>query len=254
MLVFPATLRYNPPGSEGDLAARRGNRVGDCGFILVVDHDLVTRGLVQGVGARIGYEIRAASDGDEALEFLNGERPALAIVEVELPRLNGLAFLRELQGTFGDDLPVILTSAERDTAHDRTVGLLLGADAYLVKPLDPAELGARIRRLLRHSGESLTAAHGNGDAHGNGNAHANGRVKLTPRERQILTLLADGQTEKQIAAALFISPKTVATHIQRLLPKLGVNSRAQAVAAAYRDGLIEPDVRAHAPVALAEAH
>jgi DNA-binding NarL/FixJ family response regulator len=239
MLVFPATLRYNPPGSEGDLAARRGNRVGDCGFILVVDHDLVTRGLVQGVGARIGYEIRAASDGDEALEFLNGERPALAIVEVELPGLNGLAFLRELQGTFGDDLPVILTSSERDTAHDRTVGLLLGADAYLVKPLDPAELGARIRRLLRHSGESLTAAHGNGDAHGNGT------VKLTPRERQILTLLADGQTEKQIAAALFISPKTVATHIQRLLPKLGVNSRAQAVAAAYRLGLVESAVVAH---------
>jgi DNA-binding NarL/FixJ family response regulator len=211
--------------------------VGNCGFILVIDHDPVTSGLVESLGARIGYEVRAAWDGDEAIEFLNGEPPALAIVEVELPQLNGLAVLGELQTTFGADLPVILTTTDRDTAHDRIVGLLLGADAYLVKPLDPAELGARIRRLLRCSRASVT------DENEEGNVQRNGSVSLSPRERQILALLADGQAEKQIAATLVISPKTVATHIQRLLPKLGVNSRAQAVAAAYREGLIEPEVR-----------
>jgi DNA-binding CsgD family transcriptional regulator len=82
---------------------------------------------------------------------------------------------------------------------------------------------------------------------GNGNGSRNGEVNLSPREREILALLADGQSQKQIAAALVISPKTVATHIQHLLSKLGVHSRAQAVAIAYRLGLVElPDVSAHA--------
>jgi DNA-binding NarL/FixJ family response regulator len=215
--------------------------VGDCGFVLVIDHDLVTCGLVETVSGRIGYEVRAAWDGEEALQFLSGEPPALAVVEVELPRLNGLAVLRELHSAFGEDLPVILTSAERITAHDRTAGLLLGADAYLVKPLDPAELGARIRRLLRHSGSPIAYENGNGEH------RQKAAENLSPREREILSLLAQGKTQAQVAAVLVISPKTVSTHIQRLLGKLGVHSRAQAVAFAYRTGLVGTDVIAQAP-------
>ena len=71
---------------------------------------------------------------------------------------------------------------------------------------------------------------------------------LSPREHEILALLAGGKTQKQIAAALVISPRTVATHIQHLLAKLGVHSRAQAVALAFQSGLVEPDVEAHALV------
>jgi DNA-binding CsgD family transcriptional regulator len=73
-----------------------------------------------------------------------------------------------------------------------------------------------------------------------------------PAEREILALLADGKTQTQIASALFVSPKTVSTHIQHVLAKLGVHSRAQAVAAAFKLGLVESDVSAHAlPSALA---
>jgi len=213
--------------------------VGSCGLILVIDHDRATRTLVEGVSARIGYGARLATSGEEALALLHGDRPALALVEVELPGLNGLAVLEELHATFGDDLPVILTTSERDTPHDRIAGLLLGADDYLAKPLDPAELAARIRRSLRRS---LTPTR-NGD--GDGDAKRNGDVNLSPREREILTLLAGGKTQKQIAATLFISPKTVATHIQHLLAKLGVHSRTQAVALAFQSGLVEPDVSGH---------
>ena len=75
---------------------------------------------------------------------------------------------------------------------------------------------------------------------------------LSPREREMrLSLLADGRTQGQIATELVISPKTVATHIQHILSKLGVHTRAQAVALAFRRGLVDPDVRAHALALLA---
>jgi DNA-binding NarL/FixJ family response regulator len=213
--------------------------VGDCGVILVIDHDRAFRVLAEEAFTRMGHPSRAVATAEEAQAFLDGERPALVVIEVELPELNGLAILAQLLETFGNDLPVILTSAVRGTPLDRAAGLLLGADDYLVKPIDPAELVARVRRSLRRSGALVS----------NGNGHRNGRnpatVALSPRELEILELLADGQSQKEIAAALVISPKTVGTHIQHVLAKLGVHSRAQAVAAAYSRGLVVSGVVAH---------
>ena len=173
--------------------------------------------------------------------YLDGERPALVVIEVELPELSGLTILAQLLETFGEDLPVILTSAERGTPLDRAAGILLGADDYLVKPIDRAELVARVRRSLRRSGSLAATANGNG----NGNGHKHVEATLSPREREILELLAEGQSQREIAATLVISPKTVGTHIQHVLAKLGVHSRAQAIAAAYSRGLVGSDVVAH---------
>jgi DNA-binding NarL/FixJ family response regulator len=107
---------------------------------------------------------------------------------------------------------------------------MLGADDYLVKPLDPAELAARMRRSLKRSHGSVVK---------DPSARTSHTEDLSRREREILLLLAEGRTELEIAAVLVLSPKTVATHIQNVLRKLGVHSRTQAVAAAYRDGLVE---------------
>jgi DNA-binding NarL/FixJ family response regulator len=220
---------------EGDLGSGgRDNQVGDCGVILVIDQDREFRRLAEEVLGRMSYSARAVASAHEAQAFLDGERPALVVIEVELPELSGLAILAQLLETYGDDLPVILTSAVRGTPLDRASGLLLGADDYLVKPIDSAELVARVRRSLRRSG--TVAPNGNGN--GNGNGHHHSDAKLSPRELQILELLAGGQSQKQIAAALVISPKTVGTHIQHVLAKLGVHSRAQAVSRAYHDGLV----------------
>lgn len=214
----------------------------DCGTILVVDHDDTARLSAVSVAVRLGYEVRAVENAELLFERLDGDRPALAIVEVELPgAMSGLEVLHELHARFGVDLPVILVSAERTTALDRTAGLMIGADDYLVKPLDTGELLARVRRSLQRSDSANT---------GNGNGALRGAVNLSPREREILALLANGKTQREIAASLVISPKTVATHIQHLLSKLGVHSRAQAVGVAYRLGLVELDVRAH-PIDLA---
>ena len=191
---------------------------------------------------RLGYDARPTPSADDLLERLGSERPSLAIVEVELEGpVNGLEVMRQLHEHFGADLPVILVSENRTDPLDRTAGLMLGADDYLAKPLDSGELLARVRRSLRRAAPPKT----NGNGNGNPNGHRD-ESNLSPRERQILTLLAEGRTQSQIAAALVISSKTVATHIQHILAKLGVNTRAQAVAAAFQRGLVEPDVRAHA--------
>ncbi len=220
--------------------------MGGCGTILIVDHEDASRSEAVRVAVRLGFEPSSAENAELLLERLDDERPALAIVEVELPGpTSGFELLRELHDRFGEELPVILVSGERTTPLDCVAGLQLGADDYVIKPFDSGELLARVRR-------SLSRRQRRGTGNGNG-APPNGEPSLSPREREILTLLAEGKTQKQIAAALVISSKTVATHIQHLLAKLGVNSRAQAVAAAYRHGLVGSAVIAHAllPLVLA---
>jgi DNA-binding NarL/FixJ family response regulator len=225
---------------EHDPLREKGLGLVDCGTILIVDHDDTSRLTAVQAAVRLGYDARPTPSADELLERLGSDRPSLAIVEVELQgSVSGLEVMHQLHERFGADLPVILVSASRTDPLDRTAGLLLGADDYLAKPLDSGELVARLRRSLRRVAP-------NGDkANGNGNGYRDD-ANLSPREREILTLLAEGRTQSQIAAALVISSKTVATHIQHILAKLGVNTRAQAVAAAFQRGLVEPEVHAHA--------
>lgn len=202
----------------------------NCGTILIVDDDAHYRELVSTILRRVGYRTREASSGEEALTAVRSERPSCVLLDVRLPGVTGYAVCRELREEYGDALPIIFVTGERTEPGDRVAGLLLGADDYILKPFDPDELLARVRRLLVHA---ELAARGNGERHQDA-------FRLTNREREILRLLADGAGEKAIAAELVISPKTVATHIQRILAKLGVHSRAEAVAVAHREGLARP--------------
>ena len=196
------------------------------GKVLVVDDDENLRELVTTLLERAGYPTLGFESGEEILAFPMG-RPALVILDVRLPGLSGYEVCRELKDLFGSSLPVLLVSAVRIEAFDRAAGLLIGADDYMVKPLDPDELIARVRRHLAPRPRGTEA-----DA---------GVELLTPRELEVLRLLADGMGQSEIAERLVISPKTVATHIQHILTKLGVHSRAQAVAAAHRHGLGPPE-------------
>jgi DNA-binding NarL/FixJ family response regulator len=98
---------------------------------------------------------------------------------------------------------------------------LVGADDYIVKPYAPDELLTRVRHLVRRSQTSTSSV----------------TAKLTKREREVLQLLADGLRQDDIAKQLFISRKTVGTHVANILRKLGVRSQTQAVAMAFRDEL-----------------
>jgi len=140
--------------------------------------------------------------------------------------MSGYETCHELRSRYGDTLPLVFLSGTRVEALDRVAGLLIGADDYIVKPFDPGELLARARLLLRRNGNGLKQRNG----------HTPGLESLTAREREVLDLLAQGRSQDEIAQELFITPKTVATHIQRVLAKLDVHSRAQAVAVALRQG------------------
>jgi DNA-binding NarL/FixJ family response regulator len=199
----------------------------DCGPIVVVDDDDAFREFVSSLLVRAGYRTVEASDGDGVFGAVRLEPPALVLLDVNLPGVSGYELCRQLRDEFGEQLPIVFVSAERTDSVDLAAGLLIGADDYLVKPLDPDELIARVRTHLRpHS--RATEAHSR-------------LALLTPRELEVLRLLADGMDQREIAERLVISSKTVATHIQHILVKLGVHSRAQAVAAAHRHGLSNPD-------------
>jgi DNA-binding NarL/FixJ family response regulator len=193
--------------------------------ILVVDDDKAFREFVTGLLEAAGYATAEAGTGEEAIDVAQKERPALVLLDVVLPGVSGFEICRQLKEQVGSDLPVFLISGVRAEAFDRAAGLLIGADDYLTKPVDPDELLARIRRYATPE-EPLV---GRTDA----------TSVLTKRELEVLRLLAQGLDQSEIAGQFVISEKTVATHIQHTLEKLGVHSRAQAVALAHRAGLVE---------------
>jgi two-component system nitrate/nitrite response regulator NarL len=191
--------------------------------ILVVDDDKAFREFATGLLAAAGYATAEAGTGDEAIDAAQKERPALVLLDVMLPGVSGFEICRQLKEQVGGDLPVFLVSGVRAEAFDRAAGLLIGADDYLTKPVDPDELLARVRRYATPdepvTGRTVAAS------------------ALTRREQEVLRLLAQGLDQGEIARQFAISENTVATHIQHILEKLGVHSRAQAVALALRTGL-----------------
>lgn len=199
--------------------------------VLVVDDNDEFRSLLCAVLDGAGYTVREVSSGEDALLAAEVQPPDVVLTDVNLPGISGYEVCRRLRERFGPALPIVFLSGDRVEPLDRAAGLLIGADDYVVKPFQPDELLARIRRLL-------PAAAGAGEQNGHGHAP----VGLTAREQEILELLADGWTQSQIAGELVISSKTVGTHIQRILGKLGVHSRAQAVAVAHRHGFVAEDV------------
>ena len=202
----------------------------DCGNpILVADGDAVCRALVAALFERIGYSTCEAATGGEALTLAENNRPSIVLLDVELPGITGYETCHELRDRYGESLPIVFLSGKRVEPLDRIAGLLIGADDYIVKPFEPGELIARARSLLRRSNGSMNGH--TGERNGRGAAVLD---SLTSREREVLDLLAHGHSQGEIATELFITPKTVATHIQRVLGKLGVHSRAQAVAYALR--------------------
>ena len=199
--------------------------------IFVVDDDDAFRAFICEVLGNAGYATVELGTGSAALAAVAERVPALLLLDVHLPGLNGYEVCRELRDAYGNAFPIVFVSGERVESLDRSAGFLVGGDDYLVKPVDAGELIARVRRLLEWP-------------RANGTPSREGRLgALTPREREVLDLLAEGYGQDEIAERLVISPNTVATHIQRVLTKLEVRSRAQAVALALRPG--PQDVTGH---------
>jgi DNA-binding NarL/FixJ family response regulator len=190
------------------------------GSILIVDEDEEATSLVSGLLRRAGYGARAVACGEQALEAAREERPSLVVLEVCLPDLSGYSICRQLREDHGEDLPIVLMSARRTESVDRVAGFLVGADEYFAKPIPRDEFLIRVRRLIRKSSPPVVS-------------------ELTKRELEVLRLLAQGLGQKEIARELYLSPKTISTHLERIYKKLGVRTRTQAVTVAFRDSLVE---------------
>src|SRR4051794_7499131 len=165
---------------------------------------------------------------DAAMIAMSQSPPSVAILEVED---GGCEMLWELRNRFGQDIPAILVSADRTSPADVVAGLLVGADDYAAESMDADEFIARVRRLVDRRRPPAPAT-----------LDLTRLSTLTAREREVLALVAEGQSQKQIATALGISVKTVGAHVQNLLSKLGLHSRVEAVALVVRAGAASPPV------------
>ena len=203
------------------LAGEVVSNTDDGAYGLVVTGDAVRKDYVH-LLARLGLRADGFSDSATAAGALRLHPPAIAILEVEH---GGCSLLRELRDQYGPDVPVVLVSADRTTPADVVAGLLVGADDYAAETMDADEFLARVRRLVERTRRSPNAT-----------ADLRRLSTLTDREHQVLALLTDGRSHKQVATELGISVKTVGTHVQNLLAKLGLHTRVEAVALAVRAG------------------
>jgi DNA-binding NarL/FixJ family response regulator len=166
--------------------------------------------------------VPSVGSGAEALAEISDRLPDVLVLDVSMPGMCGYEVCRSVRIDLGLDLPILFVSGERTDPLDRVAGLTLGGDDYLVKPFSLDELLARVRCLLRRSTVVASTP----------------TAGLSRRELEVLRLLAEGLGQAEIAERLVISPKTVSTHIERILAKLGAHSRAEAVALAYRLQLV----------------
>jgi DNA-binding NarL/FixJ family response regulator len=194
-------------------------------IVLIADADESSRSLLSGVLRNAGYETLEAETGDEALELARATAPAAAILEIPLPGLSGYELCAALKVEFGPDMPVIFLTGTRTEPYDRVAGLLLGADDYVTKPYVAGELLVRLRNLLHRRADPDASRFAR---------------RLTKREHEVLGLMAEGLQHDEIGQRLFISPKTVATHVEHILRKLGARGRAQAIAIAYHHRILQP--------------
>jgi two-component system, NarL family, response regulator LiaR len=203
--------------------------------LIVDDHSVVREGLRTFLELQDGIEVAGeAADGEEAVREAERLRPDVVLMDLVMPRLDGVAAMGELRERVPTARVVVLTSFLDD---ERLLpAIRAGAAGYLLKNVQPRELA----RAVRHAagGEALidpvVAARLIDSLVDEGAAV---EPELTPRERQVLELIGRGFANKRIALELRISEKTVKTHVGHVLAKLGVSDRTQAALYAARIGL-----------------
>lgn len=208
--------------------------------LLVDDHRLVREGLrrtLEDAGVEVVGE---AADGAEGLDLAERLRPDVALMDVSMPVLDGVAATRRMRARSPDTNVVILTMHAETELLERSRAA--GAVGYLLKDASGEEVVQAVARAAGGhrvvSAGLLTGASGAADvASPEGDAAA--EVELTPRELEILQLLAEGAAPADVAERLVISPKTVRNHLTHVYEKLDVGSRSQAIVAALKLGLID---------------
>jgi DNA-binding NarL/FixJ family response regulator len=211
--------------------------------ILVDDDDLMRAGLQSVLASDETIEVVGeASDGREALDRVRDARPDVVLMDIRMPDLDGISATREVLASSPEVKVVVLTTFEDDDyIFD---ALSAGASGFLLKRTKPEELIAAIHTVA--DGDSLLSPSVTRRVIDRmatqPPATLSGKrlERLTPREREVLELVGRGFSNREIAEAFFIEESTVKTHVKRILMKLGLRDRVQAVILAYETGVIRP--------------
>ena len=231
--------------------------------ILVVDDDRTLRNTLTRALENIGYQVEQVSSGAEALEACVKNPPDLVVSDVMMPEMDGIEFCRRLRATpSGQLMPFIFLSGKGEL-EDRIHGHSIGADDYLIKPVNPRELAAKIEAQLERTrrihalivqlmqlnassavtelaNQAKTAQATEVSAPQEEETVTPTPLPLTPAEERVFWEVIQGLTNKQISNRLFISPRTVQTHLSSILNKLKLGNRAQLIRFAYENGYQPP--------------
>jgi DNA-binding NarL/FixJ family response regulator len=208
-------------------------------ILIVDDHALVRRGMSYVV--KEGFpdaEVSEAGSAAAALVILRAEKVDLALVDVRMPDLDGLDLLRSVKAEW-PDIPVIMLSTYENAPYVKRA-LSDGASGYLLKDATPEDLSQAINVALSGSGNVLSPRVIQNlfdDAESNSHNGRRSEFSLTQRENDILGLLSEGRSNRDIAGSLFLSEKTVKAHLAAIFRKLGVTNRTQAAMAAVSMGV-----------------
>jgi DNA-binding response OmpR family regulator len=222
--------------------------------ILLVDDDKTLQTVLTRYLEKRGYSVRVVNSGTNALKLFSQDPPDLVVSDVMMPGMDGWEFCRRLRATRpGQLVPFIFLTAKKDL-EDRVQGHHIGADDYITKPFEPLELLAKIESQLErsrriHSEMIRLMQKLPEDGGDNERSTADTAVEpsashedlpLTPAEARVFWEVIQGLTNKQISQRLFISPRTVQTHLSNILTKLSLENRSQLVRYAYEHGYRPP--------------
>lgn len=212
--------------------------------ILIVDDDITLRtALVRYLGKR-GYAVLDAASGLEALTLFERDPADLIVSDILMPEMDGFEFCRRLRASrIGQLVPFLFLSSKAEV-EDRVHGHAIGADDYIIKPFEPRELLAKIEAQLERSRRTHAEIVRLMQQH-NGTAPAPAPttpqpLPLTPAEEKVFWEVIQGHTNKQIGEHLFVSPRTVQTHLSNILNKLQLENRSQLVRYAFEHGYTPP--------------
>jgi DNA-binding NarL/FixJ family response regulator len=207
--------------------------------LLADDHAIVVQGLASLLGGEFAL-VGTVADGAQLLEAARRLRPDVIVTDLTMPGLSGLDVLRQLH-TDGLGPKVVILTMHAD-AHVAAEALRAGASGFVVKHSASEELIAAIRAVLR-GGRYMTPSLADAVLAILAEPRASGAGTLTPRQRDVVRLLAGGRTMKEVAAALGISPRTVQTHKYQSLEALGLKTTAELIRYAVEHGLTIPPER-----------
>lgn len=200
-------------------------------LLVVDDHPLMREGVSKVINDQPDmYVVAQAAHGREALELYRQHRPAITLLDLRLPDISGIEVLMAIRAEDQKANVIVFTTAEGDVDIQRC--LRGGARGYVLKSTLPHELTAIIRQA--HQGRRCIPADVAAQL-----AHYTGESGLTAREIEVLSKVARGHRNKDIAAQLCISEETVKAHMKHILDKLGASGRSEAVAIAVRRGIMQ---------------